>query len=98
MKPPKLQLRSANHGGRYAYSVSAAVVNRRSLRRGWSGHWRLLAWRVPGFDRARIHRRIAGNVVGGEARITRAISIARWRNAFSERVVDYRRGIVRGAD
>src|ERR1041385_1200162 len=87
-------LRSGNYGGRYAYSVSAAVINRRCLRRNWPGHWRLFAWRMSGFDRAGIYWRAARHVVGRKARAAGVVGLAGRRHEVSDYLVDYRRGAV----
>ena len=94
MKLQNFKLRSANHGGRYAYSVSAAVVNRRRLRRHRSGHWRLFAWGVSGFNCAGVYRRAARHLVSGKARTAGVVDVAGRRYEVPNNLVDYWRGAV----
>src|ERR1700674_2363653 len=51
-----------SNGGVHAYSITDSPDNRGRLWRSGPGDWWLHAWRLPGFDCARIHRSAPGIV------------------------------------
>ena len=72
-----------------------APRDRRRVRRSRSGHHRRVTRRVPGVDRARLHRRPRGSVGRARAWPSRALHRQRRGNALSHSVVDHRIGPVR---
>src|SRR5438034_3799102 len=76
-------------------SITFVALNRRCLRRVGSGDWRLFAWRLSGFDCARIYRGAIGIVARGLASLARVVGPSRGWDALSGDLVNYRSGDLR---
>src|SRR5712671_5430346 len=87
-------LRGLSGGNTNVNSIFVVTADCRHLRGRRPGDWRLFAWRMFGFDRAGIYRRIAGQLARQTARSSGIAGAAGRRYEISNCLVDYRRGPV----